>query len=386
MRCDLRLRIEGLQLEKLLNRAISEGARLGRIHRTTDRSITVETDQAGYGILLELCQRYGLGIRVLGQGGLPALVSAARRRATLPVGIAFGALLCWLFLSRIWLIDIRGVGPADTAGLSARVHQALEAMDIRPGQRDIPDGDTIARVLSGAVEGCSFTGVRRQGIRLLIETAAEVTAPQVYELNAGGDLFASGDGIVLSITVQSGVPLVKPGDAVRKGQRLIRGEELTGKDQTRPIAALGQVRARSWITGSATLPTRRIEEALTGQSSFGEALETPWARLDIIAPGEYERAVVKQTRFPIGGLFLPVELVRSHVFETLPRIVDLDEARQKSQLEALAAADAAAQFCLSAPPDAEIARIWTDYTVVSDGQRRADTVLEYTANIAVQGR
>jgi len=56
---------------------------------------------------------------------------------------------------------------------------------------------------------------------------------------------AARDGIVDSIRTKAGTALVQPGDVVRKGQILIRGEERTGSG-VRAVSARGVVMARVW--------------------------------------------------------------------------------------------------------------------------------------------
>lgn len=53
-------------------------------------------------------------------------------------------------------------------------------------------------------------------------------------------MVAARDGIVDSIRTKAGTALVQPGDVVRKGQILIRGEERTGSG-VRAVSARGVV-------------------------------------------------------------------------------------------------------------------------------------------------
>mgnify|MGYP001708433319 CR=1 FL=1 len=62
MNGDIRLRVEGLMLERLIERALSEGARFKSVRRTGAHTMEVATDPAGERILTALfdsVRRYG---------------------------------------------------------------------------------------------------------------------------------------------------------------------------------------------------------------------------------------------------------------------------------------------------------------------------------------
>ena len=61
----VRLRVEGLMLEKLTARAMNEGARFSRLTRVGRRVLLVETDAAGAAVLEALCQRFSISCRRL---------------------------------------------------------------------------------------------------------------------------------------------------------------------------------------------------------------------------------------------------------------------------------------------------------------------------------
>ena len=119
-------------------------------------------------------------------------------------------------------------------------------------------------------------GAHLRGVRLLVEAVPEVSAPAVYDVDAARDLVSDRDGIVLSAEARSGALCVQPGDAVRRGQLLIRGEEQATKEETRPIAALGEVIVRAWFTGEAALPLARRRSRYTGRQRLPRSWLTPW--------------------------------------------------------------------------------------------------------------
>ena len=383
MRGDVRVRVECLLPEQLIKRAIAEGARLRGVRRLGPRTLVIDTDPAGARRLIRLCRRFSIPAAVVRRSGASAAVEYAKRRATLLPGIALCVALCALFLGRVWQIDIAFTGDAADRGETAPLMDALNDLGVRPGVPRPANGEWISQALQARAGDYSFVGVRAQGVRLLVEAAPELPAPTVYDVDAARDLVARQDGIVVSANVRSGALCVKPGDTVRRGQLLIRGEEKRSSDATRPIAALGEVIIRTWVAGEARLQTERVESRLTGRTRTAVKLRLASWEHPITTCEGFASQRVETEVLPIGGLFAPIGIVRETCRETQSARVEIDEAALKTRLERLALADAALRMTLDAPPIVSVERTWIDYEKTGEGAMRARAVYEITIDAAV---
>ena len=380
MNHDLRLRVEGAYPERLIERCLRQGARFARVRRSGQRTLILDTDARSAEIVLALCKRYGLNHRVLRHGGLSALVHRMRRRWTLALGLILCAALCWGFLSRIWVIDVRFTG--SIPGSEASLRRCIAEQGLRPGMAaSAVDAELLQKRLLAEAGDYSFIGVRVQGIRLLVEASPEVPPPQLYEIDRARDLVARQDGVVESITVHSGEASVKAGDTVRRGQTLIRGEEDRSKEETNPVAALGEVIARCWYEGSAQAPLEKRIVTPTGRSET----ECRLALLGFSAPitecEGYASETLDEEILPVVGLFLPLEVVRTTHSEVEERRENVDEAALEATLTALARAELHAKLTADGI-DYELAAAWEDVSR-SDGMLRVRAVYEIFTDIAV---
>ena len=382
MRGEVVVRAECLLPEKLLERALCEGARFDAIRRDGKNGLVVECDADSAAILMDLCARFRLASKVLARRGVSALAAWARRRRTLPVGLAALFALCWLFLGRIWFIDVALTGEHAAQGSVDALRSAVEARGVRPGMARSIDPEALSESLMAGAGDYSFVGVSLRGVRLLVEAAPETPSPALYDVDAARDLVADRDGIVLKAVAQSGALCVQPGDAVRRGQLLIRGEESARDDQTQPVAALGEVTVRAWYTGEARLPLKRTQTTFTGRSSAASRLITPWFSFDIDAGEVYAGQRESAEYLPIGGLLLPVGIERVTRREAVTQEVDEDAAALRARLAPLAFADAALKLARDGPTEYEIRNTWIDYEA-SCGCLCARAVYEISANAAV---
>lgn len=382
MNHDLRLRVEGAYPERLLGRCLSQGAQFARVRRSGARTLILDMDERSAEIVLALCRRYGLNHRVLRLGGLSALLQKMRSRWTLALGLILCAALCWGFLSRIWIIDVAFTGPDAALGSAAALRRCIAEQGLKPGMTaSAVDAELLQKRLLADADGYSFIGVRVQGVRLLVEASPEVPAPEVYEIARARDLVASRDGVVESVTVHSGEASVRPGDTVRRGQTLIRGEEAKSKEETNPVSALGEVIARCWYEGSAQGPLERRIVAPTGRSENECRLELLGFGAPITECAGYASERLETEILPVVGLFLPLEIVRTTHVEVEERSAGVDEAALEEQLAALARAEIQAKLAADGI-DYEPAAAWEDVSR-ADGMLRVRAVCEIYTDIAV---
>jgi len=252
MNGEIELRVDCLMPEKLIQRATDAGVRFDYVKRPDDHSVVVGIQARDERAMSDICERFAIPVDVTARRGRCATERRARSRWTLLAGLAVFVAASWLFLSRVWKIDIEFSGSAVGRGDEAAVRQVLEDMGVRPGiGRDI-DTSLLSSELLARMDGVSFAGARVEGVRLRVEAAPEAPPPEVYDIEASRDLYASRGGIVVSVNAEAGEPCVKPGDTVRRGQLLIRGEEKASSEGTRGIAARGEVVVRTWFEGRAT--------------------------------------------------------------------------------------------------------------------------------------
>lgn len=381
MNGDVRLRVEGCMLERLLNRALSEGAQFRRAERIGKYELSLSTDPISAEILRSLCERFSLPCAITECRGRSALLDKLRRRSTLLAAVMVFLASMSLFFSRVWIVDVL---PADHREIDVSpLSECLSAFGVRPGMlKSSLDVAALQSALSAAAPEYSFVGVRLEGVRLHIEAAPAVPEPELFALNAGRDLVAACDGVVVSLNVQAGVACVEPGDTVTRGQTLIRGEERVSKEETRAIAALGDVIARTWAVGEASAPTHRTERTRTGRQSVAAELRLlrfAWPLLQ----GECYSSQETQTEIlPVGGLFLPLEIVQTTVFETVSQTVAENADALEQSLTTLASAQANLRWTLDRP-DATLCDQWLETSRDDEGLLRVRVVLELNSNIAV---
>ena len=378
------IRIEGLMLEKLMERAMQEGARFKWVKRLGRREMLVETDGRGERVLSELAQRFSMGYEVTRRSGINFLIHVFRRRITLVAGLVAFAVIVLLMFSRIWIIDVELIGGGADFGDAGIINRVMEEMGIYPGMaKSELNDDLLALELNAHIENSALVTVRTMGVRLLIEAAPEIPAPEVYDLERARDLVASRDGIIKSITVRSGVAKVQAGDTVQAGQLLIGGEERVAEEETRGIGALGQVTAVAYYEGECRIPIYGVRREFTGRESLTSTLNLFGFEIELLTGESFSKSEKRVDKLPVCGMFLPLMITRVSEAEYEEKKIQLDIDELKSRAGILALADSRAQLSMDIGEECQIVDCWIDYTVNSNDELIARSVIEVEFDIAV---
>lgn len=381
MKGDYLLRVEGTYPEKLLERALQQGASFARVQREGSRTMLLSADPYSADILMKLCKRYGIHAKVLRHGGLSAFVQRAKKRWTICLGLALCLVLSFGFLGRIWIVDVCFTGSASSHGNTDAIRRRVLEYGITTGMPSAAlDTDRLQAQLMAEAGNYSYIGVRRQGIRLLVELSPEVPAPDLYRIERPRDLVAARDGVVLGVTVYSGQACVQPGDTVRKGQTLIRGEEDKTKEETTPVGALGEVTARCWYEGGAETNLQTPVQVPTGRTQQSCRLRMMRFSLPITECEGFASEKIETESLPVVGMFLPLEMERSIHRETRTETLALSPGELERQLLAIAQADALSKLAKDGI-GFTIADSWHE-TVQNNNTLRLRAVYEVYTDIA----
>ena len=379
----IRLRVEGLMLERLLARAMEQGATFARVERDGERALTLDTSGRGARVVRALCERHALRVEEVRVTGLDAFKRFCLRRWTLLPGAMLGAALLCLYLQRIWIVDISFVGERPAGSSEADVRAMVAEMGVRPGMlaRDV-DTDRLELTLSARSEEFSFVGARVQGVRLLVEVAPSLEAPDVYEIDAARDLVAACDGVIVSVNAESGVAAVEPGDTVRRGDVLIRGEERVSSEETHGVAARGEVVARTWVEAEAAVSTVRMERVYTGRVRTGSVLKLLSWQFPLSPAEPFPVCETTVEHLPVGGVFLPLMIERTTYTEYELRAVKRDVEALKAALSEHLFTLLEANIAAEGANSLQIVDKWIDYSMIEEGRLRARAVLEVHRDIA----
>ena len=373
---NLTLRISGLNLERLLRSAGENGVRLKNVRRADERTMCVTVSVARRAKLAALCERYGWQMTEISASPMLRCARAAKRRWTLGMAMMLGVLLVFASSQIIWLVEITGAGEN-----VAEVRRCLERENARVGRlKKSVSTDSLAAALSLAVPGLAHAAARYEGSALVVACQQAREGEHAGVDGRGADIVAEREGIIVRISAESGTPKVKIGQAVRKGQTLIVGQERTGGGELRACRAQGEIVARCFARGEARVRLNVTGTVETGEIRRRVRIESPKGGRTVRDAEDFDHQDVSVEIQPIVGLYLPVW----RRVETLARIAAVPRSRTLSDARSQAQGAAEKMAKLNCPSGVEILDKWVDYSMIDDEFVYAAAVLVFEAPIGTR--
>ncbi|HHV61145.1 MAG TPA: sporulation protein YqfD [Firmicutes bacterium] len=372
------IKIRGRSPEKFINLATSRGVRLWDIYRAGDRFLVAKVDAGRMKQLASLLKTASCRASIEERVGLPFIVARALKRRALVAGAVLFCIALYFLSSFIWFIDIDGTKKID----KGRVLQVLRSMDIRPGVRKRGiDLLAVERRILSEVREVAWVGASLEGTRLHVEIAEKTLVGEKQGLT---DVVAAKDGLIAEAIFLTGLPLVKEGDTVQKGQVLIRGylrplpgasgpetPQAGGQGKTlhqspplETVNAKGLISARVWYeaTGEAFLRKEVVER--TGRA--GRVLGISIGNWKIRVPlgafkfKEYERDEEPVSLGVVERLGLPIKISRVGYHEVKRTTISLS----RDKAVAIARRNAEKAIWNQVPPVAKV--VWKKEDVIED--------------------
>ena len=346
----LRFSVTGPEPHRFLNRAAAAGVRLRRVRWQRD----------GYAATVSGTDRRRLE-RIARDGGWTLAVTTRRgpgkhteRLLQTRPGLAAGAVLFLLLVRAlgglVWCIDFGAMDP----GLQPAMRRLLADCGIHEGVLlTKPLLQTAQAQALRRSEVFGWVSLNFTGGCLAIESTPSQTQT-VREPPPRQGLYASADGEILAVEIESGFAAVTVGQTVARGQLLAAAERLDRKGNAVPQGAGGRVIAR--VQTTLYLPWRSYtdepEDPLTGIT------QTDWLPVQL------------------GRLALPASLCRVTTWEQLPDTVQYSEAAAAALALRACRAALLAEF-----PDAVIEAEQREISA-QEGTETAAVTYIFTANIA----
>jgi len=273
--------------------------------------------------------------------GLPFRIKEIKRRRGLIVGSVLFILIITQCSGRIWHISVEG-------GFLHTREQMLKVMQEELGvYGGVPSGQVdcfqIEKKLRLDYNEIGWISVEKRGCSMFVRLN-ESTMPQ----NSGireqpGHIVAAQDGVVRKLEVMAGIPQVKIGDTVRKGDILISGiipimgdyEELIRKE---PVVAEGKVYLESDFSYQARFSMRYEEKIWKDQRLgldfflFGEKI---FSYIPRYSEGKYDIMSVDIVPYAFDDYFVPVLLRKYRIlqYDSKVSVMTEQESREKAKAD-----------------------------------------------------
>lgn len=368
--------VEGLNIERFIRCAAEKGISLTGLQRTGSRVLRASAPENLFPALEQAAEEGGWQFKRGDRIGAGRALDTAIRRWPLIAVFVLAALLLFVSTRFMWAIEV-----IDAGVYSADVREVLEGMGIEPPMlRKRVDPELVQSALEWRYPQVAWIECGWRGTTLVIRMVEGNLVSEEEEALQGTDIVACRSGVVVSVVTASGTPVVAPGDVVQEGQVLIKGEERTSGDETRSVAADGQVMARVWDAAQVQSSLFGVSTEYTGRTETTQTVICPWFPLWRAAPSEFEHYDSSVTTIPLGGFYLPLQLRKETRYET----VLSEEPLDLQQLIDEGSAAAVQKLRQSAASEESFVDIWVNWSIIDNEILLSEAIGERLMDIAQQ--
>ena len=348
--------LEGLNLGRFVRQAGERGIRLSALRRVSARRMTVIIRENELPALQDIAFAGGWKLSLGRRHGAGLLIQRLCNRWLLTAALCMGVTALTLCSQVVWCVEIQGGGlyQADVLG-------AVRELGIQPPMlRRQVDLGALRDALEWRYPRLAWVECGWRGTALVVRPVEGELPDEALHQSQVMDVVAARDGVIQRIVTVAGTPVVQPGDIVREGEVLIRGEERTAEGAVKPVAARGSVTARVWKAASVRMSAVEKETDYTGSEEMVWTIRVPWFDLWPMEESGFDQYDTAVSETLLCSFFFPVLLHRERRMEAVITSVRQDQ----EELEARAYAAAVHKLKENASPEESLIDIWGNCSMI----------------------
>ena len=256
----LTLQIETFMPEKFINLLWRNGVYIKKIKKRNIASLIMEVNLKDYEKIKELSDKTKTKIKILNRRGIVfSFIKYKKRSAFFIGGIAFVFIVYFLstFIWEIQIVTQHNVSPFE-------IREQLKSIGVIIGiNKDKLDLKKIESSIVNNNENIMWVKVRTEGSKLTVNISERTIPPVIVQDNTPDNVVAKKDGQIVRVYATSGTTIIKPGDIVKTGQLLVKGEQ--GKEgSVYQVHASGTVIAKTYYEEIKVVPINGTKTVKSG--------------------------------------------------------------------------------------------------------------------------
>lgn len=247
--------------EKFINLLWKNNINIRNVVKKNMTTMVIDISLKDYGKIENIAKRTKTKIKIVGRRGTAFFLIKIKRRSALAIGIILFIGIIYYLSTFIWNIEI----DVDHNLTPYEIRQQLSSYGIKPGiSKSNINVYEIEEKLIKNNENIMWVKARIEGAKLKIYATERQSPPNIVTDDKPCNIIAKRDGEVIRVYTKSGTSVVKPGDIIKKGQILVKGEQ--GKEEsTYAVHAVGDVICRTFYEEIKDIKIDTVKRERTGK-------------------------------------------------------------------------------------------------------------------------
>ena len=310
------IQIEGFFVERTMSQAINRKIFFWNVKKEKDTIAYANIGIKDYKNFIKIAKKNKCKVKILEKKGLPFIFNKYRKRKIFFICILF-IIISLMIMSRfIWNIQIEGIDKLNKDEIMQAI--ADEGLKIGKYKGNIDTEKIIDKIRLDRAD-ISWIGIEIEGTNAIVKIVEAEAKPEVIDDKDYCNVISDKDAEIVKISAQNGIPVVKPGDIVTKGEILIAGW-MDGKyTGTRYVHATGEIQAKVWYTEKKKIELNQTISEKTGNIENKYELKINNFTINLyktLSKFENYDTIDTSNKIKIfSNFYLPIELVKRTNYE-----------------------------------------------------------------------
>lgn len=334
----VQIEIEGFFIERLFNICAKEGIRLWGTKRKNQSKVCTNISIEDFKKIKKINKKTKCNIRIKRKKGIPFVIKKYKNRKVF-IFLFFILILSIFALSNfIWNIEIEGNNTIS----KEEILKELNNQGLSQGTlKSKIDTNKIIEKFRLDNEKIAWIGIKIEGTNAKITIVETTEKPEIINKDEYCNIISNKEGIITKINVTNGTALVKEGDIVENGTKLIGGWMEGKYTGVRYMHASGEIQAKVWYTSEQTEEYKQTEEVRTGNTENKYSIILNKKEINFYKTlskfKKYDTIRQNNKIKLFNNFYLPIEFKKStnYEYESKPKEYTQEELKDKilNQLE-----------------------------------------------------
>ncbi len=374
------VQISGRFPERFLNVCAARGIYVWDIKRLSESSIRLKISIRGFKMLRHTASKTGVRLKILAKCGLPVTLNKHKGRKMLFGGIA--VFILGIMILNLFIWDIEIIGNNDIS--EAAILKNLEDCGVSVGKlRFRIDQKKLKNDMLIKMPSLSWLWAEKKGSKIIVNVKEKKAVPEIFDASDYCSLVAAKDGVIHSMIVRNGLPVVKIGDSVQKHSLLVSGAISSERNvPTRYLNAEAEIYARTWYEVTKAFSKIHTVREKTENISKKYSLTLFGKTINFFKNPEPDFEEYEKTEKDYELTFFKNYLGITLTVNTFNEIKLVDTLLSEDAVIADGIRKIEEEIDISTLPNSELVKTTPTYNFIDDDTVEITVVAEYIENIA----
>ena len=366
--------------ERFINVCTAKNILLWDITRISARAIRCKISVRSFKTLPKITYHTAVKVTINARRGFPFLLQKYRHRKLILYGFLIFLAVVICVNQFVWDIEIRG----NEMVKSADILSALEEEGLKRGVlKSKIDQRTIKNQVILKLPSLAWLWIDKHGSKIIVDVRERVPVPQIFNPDDYCNITAAKDGVIDSMIVRNGIPVVSVGDTVLKDMVLVTGKiPSTLKNEIRYEQADAQILTRVWYEKKACFSRLSTIRTQTGKQKKQFTLKLFEKNLPLFHRGEspfiYSDETITEHTLSLFGYNLGIALT-VHKYE---EVIQTEELHTEESVAEQGVKSLKQQIDDEALPNATLISVSDSYQAIDETTVEVTVKAEYIEDIA----